>query len=151
MIHSASSAGSIRPLPSELGELGEIHSVGQVAQLPKSLPQLTPGEEAASLPSAELPADPLQAVVKEFLGAAATFDNLVWRGDPIPVMRSLQRMMVEHSLKLEEGAARMPMMSALKLVESAVQMRLRLQQMKRSHADADTPQPEQDNAQEKAA
>ncbi|MCA1325669.1 hypothetical protein [Herbaspirillum sp. alder98] len=151
MIQSASSAGSVRPLPSEPGELAEIHSVGQVAQLPKSRPQLTPGEEAASLPAPGLPVDPLQAVVKQCLGAAATFDNPVWRGDPIPVMRSLQRLLVAHSLTLEEGAARMPMMSALKLVESAVQMRLRLQQMRRSDADPETPPPEQDDAQEKAA
>ena len=142
-------AGIGRTLPLDPGELAEIHSVDTVAPLPKSRPLLSEEEEAISLPALEAPVDPLQRALKGFLGPMLTSDNPVWRGDPVPSMRSLQRMMVEHSLGLAEGPARQPMMAALRQVEKAVQMRLRWLQMKRSETESSIVEGEGQDAPEK--
>lgn len=143
------SAGIGRPQSLDPAELAEIHSVDAVAPLQKSRPLLSEEEEAISLPAMELPVDPLQLALKQFLGPALTSDNPVWKGDPVPSMRGLQRMMVEHSLGLAEGPARTPMMAALRHVEMAVQMRLRWLQMKRSETESTIVEGEAQDAPEK--
>jgi len=145
-----SSTGLGRPQSLDLGELTEIHNASELTPLLKSRPLLSEEEEAASLPALELPVDPLQRMLKDFLGQALTSDNPVWRGDPVPSMRGLQRMMVEHSLTLDEGEPRRPLMAALRQVEKAVQMRLRWLQMKRSEAESTIVQPEGHDAPETA-
>ncbi|MBP0597321.1 hypothetical protein J8I26_04345 [Herbaspirillum sp. LeCh32-8] len=140
-----------RQLPVDPGELAEIHSAGALAPQQKSRPLLSDEEEAASLPALELPVDPLQRVLTDFLGAKLTSDNPVWRGDPVASMRGLQRLLVEHSLSLPEGAARQPLMEALRQVEAAVRMRLRWLQMKHSEAQSGIVDTEQAHAQEETA
>ncbi len=140
------STGIARSPALDLSELAEIHSASELTSLLKSRPLLSEEEEAASLPALELPVDPLQWMLKDFLGPLLTSDNPVWRGDPVPSMRGLQRMMVEHSLALDEGEPRRPLMAALRQVEKAVQMRLRWLQMKRSEAESTIVQPEGQDA-----
>ncbi|MBB5391361.1 MULTISPECIES: hypothetical protein [unclassified Herbaspirillum] len=143
------SSGVGSPQPIDPGELAEIHSASGLTPLLKARPLLSQEEEAVSLPALELPVDPLQQMLKEFLGPALTSDNPVWRGDPVPSMRGLQRMMVEHALSLAEGEPRRPMMAALRQVEKAVQMRLRWLQMKRSEAESTIVEGEGQDAPEK--
>lgn len=115
-------------------EHGEIHGVQSVELEPKSRLLLSPTEAALSLPpSTELPnaVAPLTAI----LGARLTVDNPAWSGDPVPGMRMLQKTLVEASLRMPEEA-RPDLLHAITLVEKAVQMRLRWQQMRRSEAEA---------------
>lgn len=62
-----------------------------------------------------------------------TVNNPAWSTDPVPGMRTLLKTMMAVSLHLEEGD-REELEAAIELVEKAVQMRLRLQQMRRSEA-----------------
>ncbi|MGZ3241546.1 MAG: hypothetical protein ACXWIN_05370 [Burkholderiaceae bacterium] len=96
--------------------------------------QLLPGELEASLPSqADQPHNTV-APLTRFLGPLLTVGNPAWVGDPIPRMRALQKTFVEHSLTLPE-ADRGDLMGAISMVEKAVLMRLRLQQMRMTDAE----------------
>lgn len=145
------SPGIGRQLPVDPGELAEIHSTEALTALQKSRPLLSNEEEAASLPALELPVDPLQRTLTELLGPTLTSDNPVWRGDPVPSLRGLQRLLVAHSLTLPEGAARAPLMDALRQVELAVRMRLRWLQMKHAEALTGVADTEAAHAQEETA
>lgn len=115
-------------------ETGEIHSLPEAELAPKSRLLLKPSEEALSLPpTTELPN--AVAPLTQILGARLTVDSPAWSGDPIPGMRLLQKTLVATSLELEDGE-RGDLLSAIELVEKAVQMRLRWQQMRRSDAEA---------------
>jgi hypothetical protein len=120
----------------------EIHSLHEAELAPVSRSLLKPSEEARSLP----PSTELQnavAPLTEILGARLTTDSPAWSGDPVPAMRLLQKTLVAASLLLEDGR-RADLMSAIELVEQAVQMRLRWQQMRRSDAEAPIePEPEE--------
>lgn len=97
--------------------------------------QLLPGELEASLPSsADLPQGPV-APLTRFLGPLLTVANPAWVGDPVPRMRALQKRLVAHSLTLAEDD-RSSLMEAISVVETAVQWRLRLQQMRMTEAEA---------------
>jgi hypothetical protein len=114
-------------------ETGEIHSVAGVEAAPKSRLLLSESEAALSLPpSTELPN--AVAPLTQILGRRLTVDSPAWSGDPVPGMRMLQRSLVATSLELPDGE-RADLMSAIELVEKAVQMRLRWQQMRRSEAE----------------
>ena len=114
-------------------ESGEIHSVQAAELAPKSRLLLNPSEEALSLPPpAELPN--AVAPLTKLIGARLTIDNPAWSGDPVPAMRLLQKTLVATSLALDEGE-RGPLLRAIELVEQAVRMRLRWQQMRRSEAE----------------
>lgn len=119
----------------ELGEAGEIHSLADALPVAKSRPSLLPAEEEASLPAPDYAPDPTLQTLKQMLGARLSSDNLAWRGDPVPVMRSLQKMLVGHSLSLAEGQ-RDGAMRAIRVVELAVRWRLRWMQMRRSEAQS---------------
>jgi hypothetical protein len=114
-------------------ETGEIHSVPGAQLAPKSRLLLSPSEEALSLPPpAELPN--AVAPLTDLIGARLTVDNPAWSGDPVPAMRLLQKTLVAASLERGDGE-RGALLRAIELVEQAVQMRLRWQQMKRSDAE----------------
>ncbi|MGH8807030.1 MAG: hypothetical protein ACREX0_04025 [Noviherbaspirillum sp.] len=86
-------------------------------------------DEAASLPSEDaIPPGPIAPLTK-FLGPELTVSNPVWGEHSVPRMRALQKKLVEFSLTLEESD-RAECMAAISQVESAVQLRLRLEQMR---------------------
>jgi len=114
--------------------LGELGGIIQNEAAPVMRAQLRPGEEAASLPP---PPSPQGAMIPltRYLGTVLTVANPAWTGDPVPRMRALQKSLVEHSLKLAD-TDRSELMAAINVVESAVQLRLRFQQMRMSDAEA---------------
>ncbi|MET3130422.1 hypothetical protein AAKU55_000675 [Oxalobacteraceae bacterium GrIS 1.11] len=89
---------------------------------------LSPGEELASMLPGALESQAALQPLTRFLGAPLTVANPAWSRDPLPGMRALQKTLVEYSLTLEQGA-RADTMAAIVVVERAVQLRLRLQQM----------------------
>lgn len=133
MIHTG--AVDARTRLAELEEAGEIHSLAELPAISRSRPALLPAEEEVSLPALETPRDPVLASLARILGERLTSDNLAWRGDPVPTMRGLQKLLVGHSLTLPESR-REPAMRAIRIVELAVRWRLRWLQMKRSEAES---------------
>jgi hypothetical protein len=128
-ITGVGSPGAIEPI-----ETGDIHSVPQTQLAPKSRLLLKPSEVAVSLPSStELPN--AVAPLTDILGHRLTVDSPAWSGDPIPNMRMLQKTLLSVSLQKEQGD-RADLLTAIELVEKAVQMRLRWQQMRRSDVEA---------------
>lgn len=114
-------------------ELGEIASLPESILVPKSRDLLKPGEAAVSLPPPlELPN--AVAPLTDILGTSLTVNNPAWSGDPVPSMRMLQKTLIARSLELEPEA-RGDLLRAIELVEQAVQMRLRWQQMRRSEIE----------------
>lgn len=77
------------------------------------------------------------APLTNFLGPLLTVANPVWRGDPVPGMRMLQKKLVAHALTLDEQD-RAECMGAIATVENAVQLRLRWQQMRMTEAELNT-------------
>lgn len=130
--------------PLDLGEAAEIHSVAESGAITRARPELLPGEAEASLPAQEAPRDPALAIAARVLGARLSSDSAAWRGDPVPLMRSLQKMLVGHSLTLPEDR-RAPALGAIRAVELAVRWRLRWQQMRRSDAESQIIQPPRDD------
>lgn len=124
-------------------ETGEIHSVAGAELVPKSRELLNPSEAALSLPPTVELANSV-APLTAILGARLTVDSPAWRGDPIPGMRLLQKTLVASSLQLPDGE-RADLLSAIALVERAVQMRLRWQQMRRSDAEGPIDANNEDN------
>jgi hypothetical protein len=115
----------------------DFNDLGGVSLQPKRSimrTQLLPGELEASLPSrTDLPEGAV-APLTRFLGPLLTVANPAWVGDPVPRMRALQKALVAHSLTLAEDD-RSPLMGAISVVETAVQWRLRLQQMRMTEAE----------------
>jgi hypothetical protein len=123
------SAGIAEPV-----ELGDIHSVPETQLAPKSRLLLKPSEMAVSLPqSTELPN--AIAPLTTILDPRLTVDSPAWSGDPIPGMRLLQKTLLSVSLQ-QAQEDRTDLLTAIELVEKAVQMRLRWQQMRRSEVEA---------------
>jgi len=58
-----------------------------------------------------------------------TVANPVWMSDPVPGMRMLQKKLIAHALTLDEKD-RVECMGAISVVDNAVQLRLRWQQMR---------------------
>jgi hypothetical protein len=119
-----------------LADAGEIHSLAPTLPTPKSRPLLHPGEEAVSLPPPALGADPKLVMLAQAVGPALSFDNPVWRGNPVPSLRGLQKLLIEQALKHPQEE-RGPGLRAVQVVEQAVQLRLRWQHMRRSDAEPD--------------
>lgn len=142
-----SNAASVgRKLPGGFpGDVGEIQSLPpQTQSQPLARDQLRPEEEAASLPQQPTKAPSTIAPLSRFLGPTLTSANPVWHGDPVPRMRGLQKVLVEHSLTLEQSD-RAECMAAISVVETAVRMRLRFQQMRMNEADMENkPQGERE-------
>jgi hypothetical protein len=67
--------------------------------------------------------------ITQHLGNALTIANPVWTGNPVPDMRALQKKLIEYSLAVSPEE-RGPCLQAITVVEGAVRMRLRLQQMR---------------------
>lgn len=127
-----------------VGEAGEIHGAVEPAVVARPRPVALPEQEEASLPAQESVRDPAMLMLNNLLGERLSTDNLAWRGDPVAVMRSLQKLLVGHSLTLAEDR-REPSMRAIRAVELAVRWRLRWMQMRRSDAESNFIQSEQDD------
>jgi hypothetical protein len=95
---------------------------------PVNRTDLAPWEERASLPPALAADAETLAPLTQFLGPALTVANQAWSRDPLPGLRALQRRLVDYSLTLDT-AERGDSMAAILVVEDAVRLRLRLQQM----------------------
>lgn len=128
------------------GELGEIQSTPSQTKIqPLGRDQLRPEQEAVSLPQQPTRAPSTFAPLNQFLGTALTSANPVWGADPVPRMRGLQKVLVEHSLTLEQSD-RSECMAAISVVETAVKMRLRFQQMRMDEGDLESkPEVEQES------
>lgn len=116
----------------------DFNDLGGVALSPQRSimrTQLLPGELEASLPSRADQPQGAVAPLTRFLGPLLTVANPAWVGDPVPRMRALQKALVAHSLTLAEDD-RSSLMDAIRVVETAVQWRLRLQQMRMTEAEA---------------
>lgn len=133
------------------GDVADIYSIPDQLTVHKARPQLRPEEELVSLPPPREPDSQIEAL-NRFLGPRLTVDNPVWRGDPVMSLRSLQKLLIEHSLALPENE-RPECLAALSLVERAVQLRLRWNQMQRSDAESNDGQEgeRKDEDQDKAA
>jgi hypothetical protein len=119
-------------------DVGEIHTLPQESLArPVVRLDLLPEEERASLPQQFATADSTIEPLNRFLGPALTFANPVWTGDPVPRLRGLQKKLVEHSLTLDQSD-RSECMAAISVVETAVQLRLRLQQMRMTEEEAES-------------
>ncbi|UOD29672.1 hypothetical protein INH39_30525 [Massilia violaceinigra] len=97
---------------------------------------LSPWEETASLPPAHPAGQETLAPLTRFLGAALTVANPAWSRDPLPGLRALQKRLVDYSLALDQ-AERGDSLAAIMVVEDAVRLRLRLQQMDLARYGAD--------------
>lgn len=134
--------------PLDIGEAGDIHGLADAASTTpaaRARPVAQPDDDSAAPPDQTFQHDPVLAMVAGILGTRLTTDNLAWRGDPVPVMRSLQKMLVAHSLTLPE-ARREPALGAIRAVELAVRWRLRWMQMRRSEAERHFLSPQDDHA-----
>lgn len=120
----------------DISEFGEVGSLPETPPALKSNSYLLPQAEAASLPPSEISVAPAIVLLNRMLGASLTFDNPAWSGDPVPRMRVLQRKLIESSLTMAPSE-RTACMDAIRLVEQAVGMRLRWQQMRKSDVEAD--------------
>lgn len=146
-MNPAASGALARHYPIDVGqadEAGKIGGLADAAPLAKAPPPAAPVESEAALPYDPAERDPVLLMVGGVLGERLTTDNLAWRGDPVPVMRSLQKMLVAHSLTLPEDG-REPAMAAIRTVELAVRWRLRWMQMRRSEAESHFIQPQRDD------
>lgn len=128
MSTSSVQRGQFTREPGEFGEVGELSSIAVTRVVRTSL---SPGELRASLP---LPikeqAGPVAALTRLF-GPGLTVANPLWSGDPLPRLRSLQQVLLSHAMSLTQ-ASRAPALKAISVVEQAVQLRLRWQQMRDS-------------------
>ena len=129
--------GIDRSRGTDVGDAGDIQSLPKIAAVAQVVARanLLPEEEAISLPATA--AEPLLIrLLSRLLGAKLTVDNPVWSGDPVPRMRALQKKLVEQALLLPEDD-RAACLAAISLVEKAVQLRMRWQQMRKSDAEFD--------------
>ncbi|QGZ42129.1 hypothetical protein IP92_05475 [Pseudoduganella flava] len=114
-------------------ELAELHSLTPHAPVLKPREALHPEEEALSLPQPEQP-DPKIELLNRALGAHRTIANPLWSGDPVPRLRGLQKALIAHALTLQQERRR-TCLDALTVIEQAIRLRLRWQQMRRSEVD----------------
>lgn len=121
--------------PASKGETGDIRS----AEITKSFAVGDIDNEqagdlkgaanfSASLEGEHVSRQSAMGPITQQLGPSLTFANPVWSGDPVPGMRSLQKKLIEHSLALPPEE-RSTCLQAISVVEGAVRLRLRLQQM----------------------
>lgn len=118
----------------DAAEFAEIHSLQTELLAPKSRATLQPAEEALSLPPPEL-ADPKMSLLGRALGSFVTTENPVWRGNPVPCLRALQKALIAHSLTLAKEDRRAGL-DAVRVLERDIRLRLRWQQMSRSDSEA---------------
>jgi hypothetical protein len=131
-----------------LDDLGEIHSVPELPAIRKALPELLPVEQESSLPPLDLPVDPGMVVLNRLLGPECSSDSPAWRANPVARMRDLQKLLIAHSLQLPEEQ-RAPCLVAVRRVNENIDWRLRLQQMRRSHAEGPFNQQGQEDDEKK--
>lgn len=134
---------SIPMQPGHLGgsrapaDLAEIYQrPEQAAPAPVVRDFLRPEQVAISLPDVDQWSNGPIGTLTQFFGPSLTTASAVWSGDPVPLMRSLERVLVEHSLGLPEDK-RGPCLEAIGTIEKAVQWRLRLQQMRMTQSELD--------------
>jgi hypothetical protein len=113
------------------GNLGDIHSINLQVGTPVARSDLHDAEAEASL---QLPSSAVRRGIEpltNLLSPTLTVASPAWFGDPIPLMRGLEKKMVEYSLTLPQDE-RKHIMAAISVVEIAVHLRLRYQQMRMS-------------------
>jgi hypothetical protein len=123
-------------------DVADIYSRGgeEVQEL-KGRGDLRPAEQAVSLPPPATATPGPHEPLTRFLGPLLTVANPAWSGNPVPRLRALQKKLVERSLALDQDDRR-ECMAALSVVETAVQLRLRFQQMRMTEAEKDlSPEP----------
>jgi len=112
------------------GDVGEITgSAAPPAVPPIFRSSLQPWEQAVSLSSpSELP-DFVITPVSRFLGPLLTVASPVWSSHAMARLRALQKKLIEHSLTLPQDD-RLDCLGAVTMIEDAVLLRLRLEQMR---------------------
>jgi hypothetical protein len=130
-ISSTSTHGA--PL-SPFDDAGAIHALDRT-ETPESRfgGALSSQAHTASVPTIGLPSRQLQALT-DLLGKNVTVGNVAWTAAALPDMRALQKRLVEHSLK-QGKEDRADCLAAILVVEDAVKLRLRLQQMYENEAE----------------
>lgn len=126
-VQPASNPG-VAPAEDSFGDVGSIAPRPRKRDVMRS--DLQPWQQEASLtPGAGSgTSSPTLAPLTRYIGAALTVANPAWARNPLPALRALQKKIIEHSLTLDTGE-RADSMAAINVVESAVQLRLRFQQM----------------------
>lgn len=137
---SRASEARIQQLHAEDSGIFSIASADVASPVGRVL--LRPEEDRLSLPSLEERTQSPIAPLTQFLGPHLTVANPAWAGDPVPLMRGLQKKLVEYSLTQDEND-RTECMDAIMVIENAVQLRLRFQQMRADDAEPDTGKSEE--------
>jgi hypothetical protein len=108
------------------GDVGELPPQPRRREVMRS--DLQPWQQAVSLAPPPDTAAATLAPLTRYLGPALTVASPAWSRKPLPALRALQRKLVEYSLTLPAGE-RGACMDAIRVVEGAVQLRLRWEQM----------------------
>lgn len=118
----------VAPAEDSFGDVGSIAPRPRRRDVMRS--DLQPWQQEASLaPGAGSGTSaPTLAPLTRYIGAALTVANPAWARNPMPALRALQKKIIEYSLTLDTEA-RGESMAAINVVEGAVQLRLRFQQM----------------------
>lgn len=125
-------------------DVSAIHSIDKKEQKDAIFGAgLSNAEHELSVPKIGQPPRQLQALT-EMLGKNVTVGNIAWTPAALPDMRALQKTLVEHSLKLEKED-RADCLAAILVVEDAVKLRLRLQQMRENDAELAMAMEESEN------
>lgn len=136
MSRIAAIGGGRAELPAGDAQFGIASPQAIERSIPLKRTDLSPWEETASLEPDVPAAQETLAPLTRFLGAALTVANPAWSRDPLPGLRALQRRLVDHSLALAQSE-RADSMDAILVVEDAVRLRLRLQQMELARLGAE--------------
>jgi hypothetical protein len=127
---SSSTPGGIFPGESDTGV---IHSLERGQQGTIQSADLTSAEYQISLPQATPPSRQFAALTN-ILGKGVTTGNPVWTSAAVPGLRALQKLLVDHALKLPKEE-RGDCLGAIKVSEGEIKLRLRMLQMHENNAE----------------
>jgi hypothetical protein len=124
-----SSGAAARPDGFAAAAYGDIAGAPALEHsIPVKRTDLSPAQESASLQAVVAAGPATLTPLTQYLGAALTVASPAWSRDPLPGLRALQKRLLAHSLA-RDPAGREDSMAAILVVEQAVHLRLRLQQM----------------------
>jgi hypothetical protein len=124
------------PLQVDVSEITSV--VVPVAEVAVYRSRLLPWEQEASLSSPRDLPDFAIGPVSRFLGPLLTAASPVWSTHAMTRLRSLQKRLIAQSLALPEDD-RLDCLEAVSMIEQAVVLRLRLEQMAMMDEQAATP------------